>query len=711
MIEINDEIREIFVSETGEIITGLNNELIELEQNPKNYDAFKSIYRNMHTLKSSASVFNLTLLKVTAHRFEDLLELALDKSYQPSKSFFQLLFDGLDHIKKLFSAFTGDQSATDSDKKEHGDLIARIENFMKTVTQERCDDLPSEALALIQGVLFEFQGIEGLLVGDTRYHNLAKAIQSLQLGMDDLVIDIPENSGKWMYGEQDISAPINNCQLWLDTHQQDEISPEEISFFFQEVSRLIDCLQRGNSNQLNALATEMQETLNLFKAQGLELIDMIVDYFAGALKKVMDLVQMENLHQLETNVAKGAPDSSNNPEKGQLLSKTIKVNEEKIDNFLNSVGELITIGEVLKTLQNKMEITFTDQNDLVKELEVANLEFAEQIFALQDSLMELRRVEVLQLMTNYPRMVRDLGVETRKSVVLSWDGEKSTFDKSLYEDLDKMLIHLIRNAVDHGLETDEEREVSNKSVPSRITIQAKNDESFLYIEVADDGRGIDGEKLKQAVASKNLKSLTELSRLSPEETLNLIFLPGVTTAKKVSDISGRGVGMDAVLEILKQRNGKIKISSTAQVGTCFSLQLPLKATLGVIDGLTVRVVDTCFIIPTQYILFSFRPTIDQIVSLGQSSVGIKVRDKVFPLIQLERRFNSSDRQVFDYEQGICILIEHKERACALWVDEVLEKRQVVLKTLDNLAKSNDILGGAIMGDGSVGLVINVENLL
>ena len=362
------------------------------------------------------------------------------------------------------------------------------------------------------------------------------------------------------------------------------------------------------------------------------------------------------------------------------------------------------------TLKKKMETMPEIDPDLKKEYKSANMVYGEQIFSLHESLIELRRVEIKQVLGNTPRLIRDLAKSTGKEVALIIKGDDSYLDKSLLNDLDAMLIHILRNAIDHGIEPVKERKKLGKPIMGEIRIEASNDDKFLHVHIKDDGRGIDVERIREVAKTNGIFSEEKIGAMSEQEIINMIFISGMTTTKEVSDVSGRGVGMDIVLTGIKKRGGSVNITTEINKGTSIHLQIPLSVTLGVINGLVVKIAGNYFVVPIEYILETFKPDKIQIVTVKSKGEAINVRNKLFPMIRLDKLFNFISDDKKDNNR-LCILIKNKEQEAAIWVDELSEQQQVVLKKLDGLPKTQSIMGGAIMGDGRVGLVLNVEGLL
>ncbi len=390
--------------------------------------------------------------------------------------------------------------------------------------------------------------------------------------------------------------------------------------------------------------------------------------------------------------------------------KTLRIEEEKLDGFMNIVGELIINAEVFNYLQKKLEMG--EQIDkLITEFKNANLDFNELTFNLQRGLSEVRKVSINGIFQKFPRMVRDLAQQVGKQVEFSVEGEDIMIDKSLSESIESPLNHMIRNAVDHGVDTPEERIAAGKDPVGHVTVTAAEQSGELIITIVDDGRGMDPERLKAKALEKGVITPAQAETMPDAEAYRLIFAPGFSTAAAVTDISGRGVGMDVVITAVQEAKGRVDVESEFGKGSRFIITVPMASTLITISGLLVAVGKEKYIIPMEWIQESLQPTAKQVTTVKKQGEVIEIRGSLYPLLRLHELFNVKPRSSDPLESVVMVIDKDNVRAC-LMVDEIIEETQVVLKDLGvAFASVKGILGGAILGDGKVGLVIDVEGAL
>lgn len=409
----------------------------------------------------------------------------------------------------------------------------------------------------------------------------------------------------------------------------------------------------------------------------------------------------------DANSAVGAPAAS---ERGDAkVKKTMRVDEATIDGFMSYIGDLIVASEAFNYLQQKVESVGVDAA-IVKEFKNANIAFNGLSQNLQKSLMEVRKVPLKNLFSKAPRLVRDLATNLGKEVKVEIVGEDLAVDKSLVEALEDPFVHMIRNSLDHGIEKPEARRASGKTVPGVLRIEARNDKSFLYISISDDGAGIHPERIRKLAVKKGLRSESEAASLSDRDAIQLIFAPGFSSAESISEVSGRGVGMDVVLTNIKRVNGTIDVESTPGVGTKMQLKLPLGMTVIVIPALLVGVGAESFIVPLDGVreVAHLDPT--HLGTIRGDSEVVRFRDTIYPLVRLERLLSVAPPESVVTE-SVIVFVEKDGERMAVLVDRLLGLQQVVLKSLGDSFGATPMLGGAaVLGDGSVGLVLDVKGM-
>jgi len=388
------------------------------------------------------------------------------------------------------------------------------------------------------------------------------------------------------------------------------------------------------------------------------------------------------------------------PAGGGMDQTTLRVSIEKVDQLINLVGELVITQAMLA--QNSRELDPALYQQLTSGL--ADLE--RNTRDLQESVMSIRMIPMSTVFNRFPRMLRDLAAKLGKKVELVTQGEATELDKSLVEKITDPLTHLVRNSCDHGIEMPEDRVARGKSEQGTITLIASHQGGSIVIEVRDDGRGLNRDKLIRKAREKGIDAPDSMT---DAECWNLIFAPGFSTAEQVTDVSGRGVGMDVVKKNITSLGGTVEIDSAEGYGMKVSVRLPL--TLAIMDGMSVGVGDECYILPLSSVVESFQVQSNTIKTVAGSGRVVEVRDEYMPVIELEKVFDVP-RFDFEHVSSIMVVVEAEGGRVALLVDELLGQQQVVVKNLEaNYRKVNDVSGATIMGDGRVALILDVGSLV
>lgn len=390
------------------------------------------------------------------------------------------------------------------------------------------------------------------------------------------------------------------------------------------------------------------------------------------------------------------------------IKPTIRVDLDKIDRLGNLAGELVITQAMLAQHLLESAKVSTSNAQAAPMLSNNMAEFEHLLRELQESVMAIRTQPVKSVFQRMPRLVRELVAQTGKSARLVIKGEATEVDKTVIERLGDPLTHMIRNAIDHGLESAEVRAAAGKDPEGTVTLSAEHRGGRIVIQVADDGGGINRPRVRQKAIEKGL--IGENSKLSDDEIDNLIFLPGFSTAGKISNISGRGVGMDVVKSSVSDLGGRISLSSTPGVGSRFTMMLPL--TLAVLDGMVVAVGNQTFVLPLTHIIESLQPNAKDIRPFGQNNSLLRVRDVYVPLVKVGQLMDVSDAGT-DPTKGVVILVESEGTGrLALAVDQILGQRQVVIKSFEGNYRHIEGIGAAtILGDGRVALILDVDGIV
>ena len=382
-------------------------------------------------------------------------------------------------------------------------------------------------------------------------------------------------------------------------------------------------------------------------------------------------------------------------------SATIRVSTDKVDRLINLVGELVIAHSMIS------QIVTNFKAERLPFLEGAVAQMDRSTRELQERVMAIRMLPIRTVFTRFPRLVRDLAQQCSKDVVMQLKGEETELDKTVIEQISDPLTHLVRNSVDHGIEPPEVRLALGKPAQGTVRLNAYHQGGSVYIEVQDDGKGLNREKiLRKAVA---LGIAKEGDAFTDEQVFNFVFLPGFSTAEKVTEVSGRGVGMDVVRRNIEALGGEVTIESQLDRGSTFRIKLPL--TMAIMDGLSVHVGDDLYIIPLINIVESIQPKHSQLHTIADRGEVVDIRGRSLQILRLHAILGVTPR-ITDPARGLLVLVEHGEEKVALLVDELLGLHQVVIKSLEtNYQRMDGVSGATIMGDGRVALILDIPGLV
>lgn len=387
-------------------------------------------------------------------------------------------------------------------------------------------------------------------------------------------------------------------------------------------------------------------------------------------------------------------------------SSTLKVSFEKLDELLNLVGELVIHRTSLNTLEKRLKEIVTDR-ELLESFNEASQLIGKSSTELREAIMKARMLPIKSVFQRFQRLVRDHASKSGKEIQLRFEGEETELDKTVIDEIGEPLLHLIRNAVDHGIESSAERRRSGKTSSGTITLRACHESNHIVISVQDDGKGMDPDKIRASAVAKGLISSEEAATLSTHEVLQLLFLPGFSTSSEVTETSGRGIGLDVVKKIVTSLNGMVDISSETGQGSTFTIKLPL--TLAIITALMVEVSGETFAIPLSGVLESIRIHGDEIHDVGGNEV-IKLRERLLTVHRLDRFFWQKSNDSRDYEY--IVVVGSGEKRGGLVVDRLIGQQEIVIKALDDyLGDLPGISGGTILGDGNISMIVDIGSIL
>ena len=495
---------------------------------------------------------------------------------------------------------------------------------------------------------------------------------------------------------------IKNLLDCIETNKNEDV---EVGDTITELTDLIAGLENGNQpveeekSKPKKKNGKKKETSKEPKAE-----TVVVEKKAE--EKPEEIKEDQKVEKLKIE-EKPKPENKSVSEPAKKAENSIRVDVERLDELLNIVSELVLGRNRLSQVNSEFNLAHEgtkysrDLSEVTKQIDLMTNE-------LQLVVMKTRMVKIGKVFNKFPRLVRDLSRETKKQVELVIKGEETELDKTLIEEINDPLVHLIRNCMDHGIEMPADRKANGKNPTGTITISAQHEGNNIIISIEDDGKGIDPEKIKSKAVSKGMIAETRANELSKQEALNLIFLPGFSTAEVVTNISGRGVGMDVVKTNVTKLRGIINIESNPGEGTKIIIKLPL--TLAIIPGMIVKVKDNSIVIPLNSVLEVLRVHKNDIRSINQKPV-IKMRDSVLPLVSVdELLYNDNVNNETKWQYVVVVGIA--EKRFGIKVDGLIGQKEVVIKSLENyFGNVPGIAGSTIMGDGSVVMIIDINELL
>lgn len=687
----SDEFISIFLSEANEIVEGLENDLVLLEDNKSDEDLLNKIFRSAHTLKSSAGTVGFTTMSELNHVAENLLEKVRSGKLDVTPQMITVLLEFLDTVKLMLQNIVDGVGEADGVTNIES-LKAKIKaiaegNDINTVSVEKKEEAPKteekpkeESKASSSNNMFHIEMIFKPSIFDNgidplMFLNDLKAIGTVS----NLKIDISN-----VPAISDLEDPYAcYTQFSLDIETASTIEQVQNIFLF-----VID------DNDIN-ITEKVEEKVGETKAAE----EKVEEKAEEKAEEKHEEDKKEEAHDDKAKENKAAPASKPTGTKVQAPS-TVRVDIRKLDSLMNLIGELVIAQSRIMQLTQNLDI-----DNGLKEAVSSMDRTSRQI---QEEVMNIRMMPIGPIFTQFHRYVRDLNLELNKEVKLVLKGETTEIDKNMLEQLSDPLKHIIRNSMDHGIEkTKEERIARGKPEFGTITMSAAHQEGHVVIEVSDDGNGLNKEKIFNKAVEKGL--LSKDGNYSDAEIYRTIFSPGLSTAEKVTDISGRGVGMDVVRANVEKMKGKIEIKSAEGVGSTFIIKLPL--TLAIIEGITFAIGEQIYVMPLISIIEQIKIKSDQVKPFEGKGEMIKIRDEYLPLIRLHKVFEI-DTQVNEIDDGIVVVVEAGYRKCAIFVDELLDQQQVVIKSLDSaFSKHAGIAGGTILGDGRIALIIDIQGLV
>ncbi len=644
------EIMEDFLIEAFEMNEQLDQDLVELEHSPEDLDLLNRIFRVAHTIKGSSSFLNLNILTHLTHNMEDVLNRARKGEIKITPDIMDVVLRSIDLMKTLLVTIRDTGSDTNNGK----------ENEIE------------EAVKQLQAITS--QNLEGAKEAPKK--------ENQEEAKKENIKENQENKAKSPTAENSASDnPLAN-EPDLD---YTNMSAEEVE---AEIERLLNKRQEADKERRAQKKQEAKPKQEV------------------APKTETPKTETPKAPKTETK-AKAKADTEENKAPSIGVEQTVRVDVRRLDHLMNLIGELVLGKNRLIRIYGDVEERY-DGEKFLEELNQVVSSISAVTTDLQLAVMKTRMQPVGKVFNKFPRMVRDLSRELGKSIELIIEGEETELDKSIVEEIGDPLIHIIRNSCDHGIEPLEERRRLNKPETGKVQLSAYNEGNHIVIKISDDGKGLDPVMLKEKAVEKGVISERDAEGMSDREAFNLIFKPGFSTAKVVSNVSGRGVGMDVVKTNIEKLNGIIEIDSEVGVGTTQKLKIPL--TLAIIQALLVGVQEEYYAIPLSSVLETVRISQDEIYTVDGKSV-LRLRDEVLSLVRLSDIFKV-DAILESNSDVYVVIIGLADQKIGVIVDYLIGQEEVVIKSLGYYLKNTrGIAGATVRGDGKITLIVDVGAMM
>lgn len=686
-----DKLKEIFKSEVDELIEDAEEVLVSLEKDVESEELINEIFRIFHSIKGSAGVVGFSDMSHFSHGVENILDRVRQGELKISKNLISLVLESIDVLKN-FVEFHFGGPAVDNEK------IERIEsslNRFKGITEEA--EFPAA------------EKKEAKKVKKAKYFGIHLELHEDMFirGQDPLLLlQEMDDMGEFDSIRADVSRipeleemNPNKCYIFYDLVLKTRSSYEAVRDVFIFVS---DDNPKITVNDISGRFVDGVDIELADKRLGEILVDEgvvdeeDVEKIASTHKRIgEELVEKTAVKEEQVQRALRKKQKS---QKVQIAS-TIRVKTDKLDKLINLIGEMVI---------SVSRITMIANETGVKEIINSTDELNRISRDLQEQIMTVRMVPLEGTFKRFYRVVRDLSNSQRKNIELHISGEDTELDKTMIEQIADPLKHMVRNSVDHGVEVAEERKKAGKPEKGNIWLRAYQEEGNVVIEIEDDGKGIDADKIYEKAFSKELID-KKRENYTDEEIYSLLFLPGFSTAQKVTEISGRGVGMDVVKRNIESLKGRIEVSSILGKGSKFKIKIPL--TIAIIDGMRMRIGTRTYIIPLDAIVESFQLSTLDLKSVKGAKDLVNLRGEVYPLVKMHSFFCGEEVKAEEADKGIVVLVESTFKKFCIYVDEILGISQAVIKNLQtNYRSIPGIIGASLNGDGTISLIMDIPGI-
>lgn len=669
------QFHQVFFEESFEGLDAMESGLLNLDMGDVNVDEINTIFRAAHSIKGGSGTFGFTSVSDFTHVMETLLDEMRDGRRRVTQPAVNVLLGSVDCLREMLQAIqTGGEIDGESVSAHKQSLDNELNNYSAANTAQIN---PLEKASETAGREPEIAGWS--IAFSPHLHLLKTGNEPVRMFRELSSL-----------GDLCVTADLQGMP---DLY---ELEPEEC-----HLSWKLDLVGHVSVGEIDEIFDWVEDDCDLAKqARLVSPPDFDEQNDAGISdKRVAGTI---DAGPAEPELAVKSKESKNDESKAAKGSSSIRVDTSKIDTLINMVGELVITQSMLSLVGEHFELSRLDQlKNGLSQLERHTRE-------LQESVMNIRMLPISFVFSRFPRLAHDISSKLGKKIELKLVGEHTEVDKTVVELLSDPLVHLVRNSLDHGIEMPDVRLAAGKPETGTVTLEAYHRGGNIVIEVSDDGKGLDKEKLRAKAIEKGLIEPDVI--LTDKQTYELIFMPGFSTAEKLTDISGRGVGMDVVRRNIQALGGNIEIISTLGKGSTISIHLPL--TLAILDGQSIAVGDETYIVPLGSIIESLNIKEDRLNRVVGKGETFLLRDQYLPIIRMHEIFNVASAKHTKLTEGLLVVVEGQGVRCGLFVDDLLGQQQVVIKSLEaNYRRVEGVSGATILGDGSVALILDIPGLV
>lgn len=708
------QFHQVFIDEAHEHLGNMEQLLLSVDVEDASLEDLNAIFRAAHSIKGGSGTFGFSDIAELTHALETLLDKLRKEILQPTDEMISAFLECCDLLNAMLEAHQGGEHVDDDTIQWMTTRLLNLADPEADIASQPVDQSePSlssgeSSLNHANRWLIQLNPHTDLFAGSVSQEAITDDLSAL--GQLTLLDQQPGSRVSWRLTGPETDGPIRElfeyiCQqdevvIQLEDDQAEKVIPEteeDDGFgFFVDESTLPAAQEKAQSEQDDGFGFFVDESELPAQQQADKEMEQGFGFFVE--EHELPAAQQDSKASQKTSPKLKANKPKQDSGKPQAES-SIRVGVEKVDQLINLVGELVITRSMLAQSASALDpVQFEAIHEGLVNLERNSRD-------LQEAVMSIRMLPINFVFGRFPRVVRDLTQKMNKKVRLKLVGEETELDKGLIEKLADPLTHLLRNSIDHGIETPEIRLAAGKPEEGTITLSASHQGGSILVQIADDGAGLNRDKLLEKAKEKQIP-LSD--NPSDKEVWQLIFAPGFSTAKQVTDVSGRGVGMDVVQRNIAEMKGQVEIESFPGEGTTIGLRLPL--TLAILDGMTLRVGSEIFILPLTRILESLQPAGDQLKTVSGKGRVVQIRGEYLPLIALYEVLHL-EPEVTDPEKGILVVVESSSGKVALFVDELIAQQQVVIKSLEtHYRKVEGISGATIMGDGRVALILDIDKL-